>query len=75
MNKIKRKYWTFGALGTLLLGFGLCALLESAFLKHNPEIPTWQWIVAGTLSLIIIMAGINFLFASFENKLKLNRND
>jgi hypothetical protein len=73
MKKYKYYYWSFGALGTLLLGFGLCALLESAFLKHDLKTPSWQWILFGTLSLIAIMTGINFLFASFEYKLKLKK--
>ncbi len=66
----KREYWLFGALGSLVLGFGLCLLVESGFIKHS-EAPTWHWIGLGTLSLILIMSGINFLFRSFKNSLKL----
>lgn len=73
MTKAKRNYWLFGALGSLTLGFGLCLLVESGFIKHS-DAPTWQWIVLGTLSLILIMSGINFLFSSFESKLKQNTN-
>ena len=72
-KKAKRNYWLFGALGSLFLGFGLCLLAESGFLKHS-KVPNWQWISLGTLSLILIMSGINFLFASFENKLKSHLN-
>ncbi|RRO20131.1 hypothetical protein [Flavobacteriaceae bacterium 14752] len=69
-KKTKREYWLFGALGSLVLGFGLCLLVESGFIKHS-EAPTWHWIGLGTLSLILIMSGINFLFRSFESKIKL----
>jgi len=70
-KKAKKEYWLFGALGSLVLGFGLCLLLESGFLKHS-DVPNWQWISLGTLSLILIMSGINFLFRSFKSSLKMN---
>jgi len=71
-KKAKRNYWLFGALGSLVLGFGLCLLVESGFIKHS-DAPDWHWITLGTLSLILIMSGINFLFQSFKCKLKLKK--
>lgn len=70
-SKAKRNYWLFGALGSLALGFGLCLLVESGFIKHS-EAPIWEWVALGTFSLIIIMSGVNFLFRSFEAKLLMN---
>lgn len=70
-KQLKKRYWIFGGAGTGLLGFGLSALVESGFLKHS-DAPAWQWILAGTFSLILIMTGINFLFESFRCKQKLN---
>ena len=69
-EQLKKRYWLFGGLGTALLGFGLCALVESAFLKHDGA-EMWQWIFAGTVSLIIVMTGVNFLFESFASKQRL----
>ena len=76
MNKqqLKKRYWIFGGVGTGLLGFGLSALIESGFIKHS-EADNWQWILAGTLSLVVIMTGINFLFESFRCKQILNRDE
>ncbi len=76
MNKkqLRKRYWIFGGVGTGLLGFGLSALVESGFLKHS-DAPTWQWIMAGTLSLIIIMTGVNFLFESFRCKQELDKHE
>lgn len=72
INLYKKQYWWSGGIGTGLLGFGLSALVESGFLKHRPEIETWHWVLAGTLSLLLIMSGVNLLFHSFDAKLKIN---
>ena len=71
-QQAKQDFWIYGALGSLVLGFGLCLLVESGFIKHS-ESPAWQWISLGTLSLILIMSGINFLFRSFEGKLEMKK--
>jgi len=71
INQLKKRFWLFGGLGTGLLGFGLSAIVESGFMKHS-NAETWQWVLAGTLSLILIMTGVNFLFESFRCKLMLN---
>lgn len=68
-EQAKRTYWLFGGLGCALIGFGLSLLVESGFIKHSDR-PDWHWVVLGTLSLVFIMSGINFLFRSFEAKLK-----
>lgn len=72
-NKLKKQYWISGGVGSGLLGFGLAALVESGFLKHNSNTQTWEWVIAGTLSLILIMSGVNLLFHSFEAKLALKK--
>ncbi len=69
-KQAKRDYWIFGGMGSAVLGFGLSLMVESGFIKHS-DAPTWQWIGLGTLSLVLIMSGINFLFRSFESKLKM----
>jgi hypothetical protein len=70
-TQLKKRFWIFGGLGTGLLGFGLSALVESGFMKHS-DAETWKWVLAGTLSLIAIMTGVNFLFESFRSTLKLS---
>lgn len=70
-RKLQKRYWWFGGIGTALLGFGLSAMVESGFLKHDSTVANWQWILAGTLSLVITMTGINLLFESFACKQEL----
>lgn len=72
-EQLQKRYWWSGGLGTSLLGTGLSALVESGFLKHS-QAPAWQWITAGTFSLILIMTGVNFLFESFACKQELNKS-
>ncbi len=71
-EQLQKRYWWFGCLGSALLGIGLSALVESGFLKHS-QAPAWQWIAAGTFSLILIMTGVNFLFESFACRQELNK--
>lgn len=68
IEQANRTYWLFGGLGSALMGFGLSLLVESGFIKHSDR-PDWHWVVLGTVSLVLIMSGINFLFRSFEAKL------
>lgn len=70
-EQLQKRYWWYGGLGTALFGMGLAALVESGFLKHSGA-AAWQWIAAGTLSLIVIMTGINLLFESFACKQRLD---
>ena len=34
-------------------------VIESAFLKHGDNAETWQWILAGTVSLSVFYSGIS----------------
>ncbi|AZQ44575.1 hypothetical protein [Nonlabens ponticola] len=72
-QQLRRRYWIFGGLGTGILGFGLTCLIESGFLKHG-EAESWQWITAGTLSLVLIMTGLNLMLESLACKLKLQNH-
>ena len=73
IKKLRKRYWSSGGIGSLLLGSGLSALIECGFLKHS-EAPDWQWIAGGTFSLIVLMSGVNLLFDSFHCKLKLEKD-
>ncbi|MEP3210079.1 MAG: hypothetical protein ABJN95_12850 [Maribacter sp.] len=59
-KKLKREWFVKGTLGALLFGFGLCCMIESGFLKHTGA-PWYEWVLAGTISLCITMAGLVYL--------------
>jgi len=53
----KTKYLLLAPFSLILIGAGLCFAIESAFLKHdNPG--SYQWVLFGTISLIVFNAGI-----------------
>lgn len=70
-KKLYRKWLFLGGLGALLLGTGVSCAIESGFLKHNGA-PTWQWVLAGTGSLTVLISGIVILIktAFLERELK-----
>ncbi len=58
MKKIYYRRWLLRApAGLSLTGFGACLIAESAMLKFGGG-PTWQWVLAGTLSLCVFNAGL-----------------
>ncbi|MEO1516105.1 MAG: hypothetical protein AAFV95_13865 [Bacteroidota bacterium] len=67
-NKHYKRWFLQGASGVVLLGMGLCMLLESAFFKHSHP-PAWQWIGAGTLSLCVVMAGLMLVIDSVKHRI------
>lgn len=57
-SKFYYNRWLIQApLGLILIGAGLCFLVESGTMKHDGA-PFWNWFWAGTGSLIVINAGI-----------------
>ncbi|MEM1259868.1 MAG: hypothetical protein AAGC45_04580 [Bacteroidota bacterium] len=56
----KRKWLLVGGAGASLFGFGLCAVVESGFLKHGDS-KWWHWAGLGTLSLIVTIIGLVLL--------------
>lgn len=67
----KRWLWT-GGLGATLVGLGISASIESAFLKHQGA-EWWTWIISGTLSLSILITGIILLIKSGNMEKDLKR--
>lgn len=46
--------------GLVLVGMGLCFVAESTVLKHSSA-ATWQWVLAGTISLSVVNSGLCLL--------------
>ena len=57
MDQHYEQWSTLAPRGLLIIGLGITLISHSAHLKTRRK-PTWQWLILGTLSLIIFNAGI-----------------
>jgi hypothetical protein len=72
MNKHYKNWLIQAPFGLILIGFGACLIAESAILKAtNAE--TWQWVVAGTVSLSVFNAGLCFFGNSILERMRYER--
>lgn len=53
----KRRWFRYGALSMLLIGFGVSLIGEAIILKSNGG-NIMQWVALGTIALIVFNAGI-----------------
>lgn len=56
----RKKWLLMGGAGASLFGFGLCAVVESGFLRHD-DAEWWLWAGLGTVSLTITILGLVLL--------------
>jgi len=60
MNEQKQYYraWLLRApFGLVLVGLGLCLVVEAGFYKHSGAM-AWQWVLAGTGALVVFNSGL-----------------
>ncbi|MTI19778.1 hypothetical protein E1176_01965 [Fulvivirga sp. RKSG066] len=67
---LKRKWLLSGGLGAVGFGSGLCAVIEVAFMRHEGA-PFWQWFLLGTVSLAVLITGLNFIINALKYKIRL----
>lgn len=70
-STVKRRWLLKGGAGSALFGFGLCCLLESGFLKYSGA-ESLHWIAAGTVSLILVLSGLNILIDAVRLRIKMD---
>ena len=58
--KVYRRRWLLRAqIGLATFGFGACLVAEAAMKKYSGA-DTWEWVLWGTLALIVLNAGLSF---------------
>ena len=62
-RKLRNTWLLTGGSGAVLLGTGISGAIECGFLKHSGGI-WWQWVLCGTVSLVLVMVGIILLIKS-----------
>lgn len=74
MNKgYKHHYqrWIIKApLGLSIIGFGLCLVLDAAFMKYNGT-DTLHWVAYGTLALIVFNSGVSIFGDAVKHRMHL----
>ena len=72
---MKKDYlgWLIKApLGLILVGAGICMIVEAAFFKHSGAPPV-EWIAAGTVSLVVFNAGLCVFGSSILSRVRYER--
>ena len=64
-----RRWFIQGTIGILLFGFGLCLFSEASFFRRTDP-PAWQWVGFGTLSLVVVMAGLILIVDSVRFRIR-----
>jgi hypothetical protein len=73
---MKKHYsaWLIKApLGLILVGAGICMIVESAFFKHSGARDI-EWIAAGTASLVVFNAGLCVFGSSIVSRVRYERS-
>lgn len=69
---LSTKWWTFSALGVIMLAAGLVALGEAIFMRvSGKEMMQWGWVML--VSVVIFNAGISFIGTSIKYRIYLDR--
>ncbi len=53
-----RRWLLRAPVGLVLIGFGACLIAEAAMDKFEGA-PTWQWVLYGTLALVVFNSGLS----------------
>lgn len=73
-NKYRMQWLLRGGFGAVLFGSGLSATIEVAFMRYEGA-PFWKWFLLGTLSLAILITGLNFIVDAVRFKIKMREVD
>lgn len=74
ISKNKKQWLLRGGFGAVLFGSGLSATIEVAFMR-NEGAPFWKWFLLGTLSLVVLIAGLSFIVDAVRFRIKMEDED
>lgn len=57
-KKLKKEWLIYSGAGLALTGFGACLIAEAAMLKYS-QAATWDWVLYGTVALVVFNAGLS----------------
>lgn len=71
-KKMRQQWLLRGGSGASLAGFGLCVTLEAGFMKHGAAM-WYEWVLTGTLGLVLFMVGISLLIDAVRFRIKMDK--
>lgn len=74
MSKNKKRWLFTATLGLILIGMGLCLVVDAAFFRENGA-PTLEWVAYGTGALIVFNSGISVFGQAVIAKINLDRSE
>ncbi len=73
IQALKIRWLTYGGLGAVLTGGGLCLTLEVSHWKHAGATPA-EWITGGTASLCVFMAGLSLIANAVRYRIRIAKS-
>ena len=75
-NKMSNKHykrWLIQApVGLTVIGFGACLIAEAAMLKYSGA-ATWDWVLYGTVALVVFNSGLSLFGDSIIHRIRYER--
>ncbi|MEO0787123.1 MAG: hypothetical protein AAFY36_00590 [Bacteroidota bacterium] len=68
----KKRWLVQAPLSLSLIGFGVCLVSEAAMLKYGGA-ATWDWVLSGTLALVVLNSGLSLLGDSVLHRARYER--
>jgi len=72
MNKDKKRWLLLATIGLILIGMGLCLVIDAAFFKQR-DAATIHWVAYGTGALIVFNSGISIFGQAVVERIKLEK--
>jgi len=72
MNKDKKRWLLLATIGLILIGMGLCLVIDAAFFKESGA-ATIHWVAYGTGALIVFNSGISIFGQAVVERIKLEK--
>ena len=72
INLLTTRWWTYSALGVIMMAAGLITLGEAVFMRvTGKELAQWIWVML--IAVVIFNAGISFIGTSLKYRIYLDR--
>lgn len=72
-NRYFRRWFWMAPAGLSLVGFGACLIVEAGFYKHSGA-PTLDWVLYGTVALVVFNAGLSIFGGAVLNRYRYERD-